>query len=286
MFCLFAKSRWCNIAYKWSPLLCKYKFRALEGTAKQLIILLERKCLIQLAMQLKSAQLVLLKSRWIHGLKSGFGNQITRSTNYVLGSDPQDFPLIFHGVTGIDEREESSPSFFNVAEVEVLMDYVRKLLQSNGKKGHGTIAPREIGIIAPYRKQVCITLTHPKYMAQGTSSNCANVLTKVAFFLWLFHRCRKSAGLLIKLPRTLNSRTWMASRWLFYTEIVRLWRFWQMWQCCCLTYVCVCACSRLALWRSSKVRSGKSSWCLQSEAARITPSSTKDSALALSRMKK
>lgn len=66
----------------------------------------------------------------------------------------RDFPLIFHGVTGIDEREESSPSFFNVAEVEVLMDYVRKLLQSNGKKGHGIIAPREIGIIAPYRKQV------------------------------------------------------------------------------------------------------------------------------------
>lgn len=77
------------------------------------------------------------------------------------GSASQDFPLIFHGVTGMDEREESSPSFFNVAEVEVLMDYVRKLLQSNGKKGHGNIAPRDIGIIAPYRKQVCITLTHP-----------------------------------------------------------------------------------------------------------------------------
>lgn len=88
------------------------------------------------------------------------------ATNHVLGSTSQDFPLIFHGVTGIDEREESSPSFFNVAEVEVLMDYVRKLLQSNGKKGHGNIAPREIGIIAPYRKQVCITLTRPKYKIQ------------------------------------------------------------------------------------------------------------------------
>lgn len=71
-----AKSWWCNIAYKWSHLLCKYIVRALEGTANS-ISLLERKCLIQLAMQLKSAQLVHLKSQWIHGLKSGFGNQIT-----------------------------------------------------------------------------------------------------------------------------------------------------------------------------------------------------------------
>uniref|UniRef100_A0A8C2ZHY3 RNA helicase n=1 Tax=Cyclopterus lumpus TaxID=8103 RepID=A0A8C2ZHY3_CYCLU len=65
-----------------------------------------------------------------------------------------DFPVIFRGVTGIDEREASSPSFFNVAEVEVLMDYVRKLLQTDGKKGLATLSPRDIGIIAPYRKQV------------------------------------------------------------------------------------------------------------------------------------
>uniref|UniRef100_A0A8C2ZIB9 RNA helicase n=1 Tax=Cyclopterus lumpus TaxID=8103 RepID=A0A8C2ZIB9_CYCLU len=55
-----------------------------------------------------------------------------------------DFPVIFRGVTGIDEREASSPSFFNVAEVEVLMDYVRKLLQTDGKKGLATLSPRDI----------------------------------------------------------------------------------------------------------------------------------------------
>ncbi|KAM6981807.1 putative helicase mov-10-B.2 [Tautogolabrus adspersus] len=65
----------------------------------------------------------------------------------------RDFPLIFHGVTGVDAREASSPSFFNVAEVEVLMSYVRKLLETQGKS-QGTLAPRDIGIIAPYRKQV------------------------------------------------------------------------------------------------------------------------------------
>ncbi|XP_034552596.1 putative helicase mov-10-B.2 isoform X2 [Notolabrus celidotus] len=63
------------------------------------------------------------------------------------------FPVIFHGVMGIDAREASSPSFFNVAEVEVLMSYVRKLLETQGKS-QGTLAPRDIGIIAPYRKQV------------------------------------------------------------------------------------------------------------------------------------
>lgn len=66
-------------------------------------------------------------------------------------------------MTGVDEREASSPSFFNVAEVEVLMSYVRKLLESSGKKGHGTIAPHEIGIIAPYRKQVGLRHARPKY---------------------------------------------------------------------------------------------------------------------------
>ncbi|XP_072223489.1 putative helicase mov-10-B.2 [Leuresthes tenuis] len=66
----------------------------------------------------------------------------------------KDFPVIFHAVAGVDAREASSPSFFNVAEVEVLMDYVRKLLQSEGKKGLAKITPRDIGIIAPYRKQV------------------------------------------------------------------------------------------------------------------------------------
>ncbi|XP_034452521.1 putative helicase mov-10-B.2 isoform X2 [Hippoglossus hippoglossus] len=64
------------------------------------------------------------------------------------------FPLIFHGVTGVDEREASSPSFFNRAEVEVLMEYVKKLLETQGKKGLATISPKDIGIIAPYRKQV------------------------------------------------------------------------------------------------------------------------------------
>ncbi|NXM28746.1 SDE3 helicase, partial [Oxyruncus cristatus] len=66
----------------------------------------------------------------------------------------QGFPVIFHGVCGEDQREEKSPSFFNTSEIEVLVHYLKKLLQSQGKKGCPTVSPKEIGIISPYRKQV------------------------------------------------------------------------------------------------------------------------------------
>lgn len=64
------------------------------------------------------------------------------------------FPVIFHGVMGKDEREANSPSFFNVSEIEVLIDYLTKLMETQGKKGLPKLSAKDIGIIAPYRKQV------------------------------------------------------------------------------------------------------------------------------------
>ncbi|NXU36060.1 SDE3 helicase, partial [Drymodes brunneopygia] len=64
------------------------------------------------------------------------------------------FPIIFHGVCGEDQREARSPSFFNTAEIEVLIHYLKKLLQSQGKGSCPNVSPKEIGIISPYRKQV------------------------------------------------------------------------------------------------------------------------------------
>ncbi|XP_077079162.1 putative helicase mov-10-B.2 isoform X2 [Siphateles boraxobius] len=64
------------------------------------------------------------------------------------------FPVIFHGVPGKDERESNSPSFFNTFEIDIIIDYLKKLLLTQAKKGISRISPREIGIIAPYRKQV------------------------------------------------------------------------------------------------------------------------------------
>lgn len=68
----------------------------------------------------------------------------------------QGFPLIFHGVMGKDEREANSPSFFNVSEIEVLVDYLIKLMETQGKKGLPKLAAKDIGIITPYRKQVSL----------------------------------------------------------------------------------------------------------------------------------
>lgn len=59
-------------------------------------------------------------------------------------------PIVFHGVAGADAREANSPSWFNVHEVEVVRDYVRHLLESRTHY----IKTSDIGIIAPYQKQV------------------------------------------------------------------------------------------------------------------------------------
>ncbi|XP_048065716.1 putative helicase mov-10-B.1 isoform X1 [Megalobrama amblycephala] len=64
------------------------------------------------------------------------------------------FPVIFHGVIGKDDRESNSPSFFNTSEIDIIVDYLKKLLLTQAKKGIAKISPKEIGIIAPYRKQV------------------------------------------------------------------------------------------------------------------------------------
>ena len=50
-------------------------------------------------------------------------------------------------------REERSPSFFNTSEVSVVLNYVEELLQA--RKGGMKLKPEDIGIISPYRKQVC-----------------------------------------------------------------------------------------------------------------------------------
>ena len=61
--------------------------------------------------------------------------------------------MLFHSVIGEDMREERSPSFFNTSEVSVVLNYVEELLQA--RKGGMKLKPEDIGIISPYRKQVC-----------------------------------------------------------------------------------------------------------------------------------
>jgi len=58
------------------------------------------------------------------------------------------FPVLFHGVVGEDTREESSPSWFNVEEIEEVVNYVSLLINDRPR-----IKQEEIGIITPYAKQ-------------------------------------------------------------------------------------------------------------------------------------
>ncbi|KAF9648689.1 P-loop containing nucleoside triphosphate hydrolase protein [Thelephora ganbajun] len=58
------------------------------------------------------------------------------------------FPILFHGIVGKDDREASSPSFFNIEEVTEIKDYVMRL------KRNYRITDHEIGIITPYHAQV------------------------------------------------------------------------------------------------------------------------------------
>lgn len=62
------------------------------------------------------------------------------------------FPVIFHGVIGDDMREERSPSFFNPTEAFVVLTYINDLL--SGRCPGIKIKQSDIGVIAPYRKQV------------------------------------------------------------------------------------------------------------------------------------
>ncbi|KAH9917312.1 AAA domain-containing protein [Fomitopsis serialis] len=60
------------------------------------------------------------------------------------------FPVVFHSISGQDEREASSPSYFNIDEATVVKDYIQKLKANTAYR----ISDEDIGIIAPYRAQV------------------------------------------------------------------------------------------------------------------------------------
>jgi len=63
------------------------------------------------------------------------------------------FPIVFHAVSGKDDREASSPSFFNIHEVLQVKDYVQRLRADR----RFITTDKDIGIIAPYHAQ-CLKL--------------------------------------------------------------------------------------------------------------------------------
>ncbi|THH18849.1 hypothetical protein EW146_g2196 [Bondarzewia mesenterica] len=78
-------------------------------------------------------------------------------TDSLIGS-PQlasrNFPIIFHSVSGKDDREASSPSFFNIDEVSQVKAYIQSLRSNDGRF---QVAERDIGVITPYHAQ-CVKI--------------------------------------------------------------------------------------------------------------------------------
>ncbi|KAI1789433.1 P-loop containing nucleoside triphosphate hydrolase protein [Ganoderma leucocontextum] len=60
------------------------------------------------------------------------------------------FPVVFHAISGTNDREASSPSYFNVDEALQVKAYVTSLLQDR----QVPLQARDIGVIAPYHAQV------------------------------------------------------------------------------------------------------------------------------------
>ncbi|KAJ8768373.1 hypothetical protein K2173_021526 [Erythroxylum novogranatense] len=72
-------------------------------------------------------------------------NILMSSVNFTQGKN---FPVLFFGIQGCDEREGNNPSWFNRIEASKVVEVVKKLMAS------GNLNETDIGIIAPYRQQV------------------------------------------------------------------------------------------------------------------------------------
>lgn len=60
----------------------------------------------------------------------------------------KEFPVLFFGIQGCDEREGSNPSWFNRIEVSKVVEVINRLTAS------GNLSEEDIGVITPYRQQV------------------------------------------------------------------------------------------------------------------------------------
>lgn len=66
-------------------------------------------------------------------------------TNLLPGKN---FPVLFFGIQGCDEREANNPSWFNRIEASKVVEIVKKLAT------RGNLSDSDIGVITPYRQQV------------------------------------------------------------------------------------------------------------------------------------
>lgn len=70
-----------------------------------------------------------------------------RVINRFIGSSylpSPKFPIVFHAVSGKDDREASSPSFFNIDEVIQIKQYVQKLKEDRQFRTSGFLCRSNI----------------------------------------------------------------------------------------------------------------------------------------------
>ncbi|EMD34729.1 hypothetical protein CERSUDRAFT_97310 [Gelatoporia subvermispora B] len=114
------------------------------------------------------------------------------------------FPVVFHAITSIDNREASSPSYFNIGQVTLVKDYVTKLLQ------RGT----NIGIVTPYYAQTkkirkaleritCETTVGTVEAFQGTERRVIIISTVRSTRELLVHDIKHALGFVTN-PRRFN----------------------------------------------------------------------------------
>ncbi|KAF5329141.1 hypothetical protein D9611_013223 [Ephemerocybe angulata] len=90
-------------------------------------------------------------------------NSHLTSTLLPRAAAQRQFPVVFHSVLGKDDREASSPSFFNIDEVLQVKAYVRDLKDDRRVR----TTDSDIGIIAPYHAQCMRLRTALRPVADG-----------------------------------------------------------------------------------------------------------------------
>ncbi|KAJ8508765.1 hypothetical protein ONZ45_g9006 [Pleurotus djamor] len=73
------------------------------------------------------------------------------------------FPIIFHAIAGKDDREASSPSFFNIDEASQVRNYISMLRDDRRVR----LSDNDIGVITPYHAQVMRIRTLLRPVADG-----------------------------------------------------------------------------------------------------------------------
>ncbi|CAH2038844.1 unnamed protein product [Thlaspi arvense] len=84
-----------------------------------------------------------------------YGGELVASkedTDSVLSSlnflPNKDFPIVFYGIQGCDEREGNNPSWFNRIEISKVIETIKRLTAND------CVLEEDIGVITPYRQQV------------------------------------------------------------------------------------------------------------------------------------